>query len=209
MKRLSALLLTGLGVSCIVCSVYAQFDEERERPERRPPEGREGRMGGDQGREQGLSRFLANPMLMERLGITEEQIQTLKKKSVEIEKKLIDLQAEMKKAEIDRRELMSAKDIDEAALMASVEKLGKLRIEVEKLRIKQKLLVKSVLTPEQMAQVTQMMQRRKGGGREQMMRERRERMERHERDGEGGHVGPWIRREGERPMREGEARDHE
>ncbi len=170
------------------------------------PEGREwqgrgimrgGRMDGEGGGPEGLLlRALERPEVVAALGLSEETVQTLKAAAHEQSVAMIDLRAEMEKTALEQARLLAQPQVDEAAVMAAVEKLGALRIDAAKRQVRQVLLIKQLLTPEQLAKVREFAQRRREGadggprapgGRERMEqgRERREKARR-DRDNQGG-----------------------
>ena len=107
-----------------------------------------------------FGRMAENPELREKLGITDEQIQALRNKSFEFRKKQVDLRAELEKAGMDQARLMMEDDPDEDAIMAAVEKAGATKTALAKLQVRQMLLVKKTLTPDQVAAIREIMHER-------------------------------------------------
>ena len=87
---------------------------------------------------------------------------------------------------LEQASLLTGKEVDEAAVMAAVEKAGKARTEIAKLRVKAILMLKETLTDEQREQVHKMMAERFRGRR----KERREGMERFRAAGRGRRRDP-------------------
>ena len=69
----------------------------------------------------------------------------LKAKSIELRKATIQLNAKRELAGLQQVELLSADKIDEKALMAAVEKTGRIQTEFAKLRIKQLIMIKKAV----------------------------------------------------------------
>jgi hypothetical protein len=111
--------------------------------------------GGDQGMM--IMRMLANPKVLEEAGISTAQADKLKAALKEVEEKMIDLDASIKKASLTQAELMSKLLADAQSspkeLMATVEKIGDLRTEQAKLQIQRLVAIRENLTPDQIAKV--------------------------------------------------------
>ena len=111
--------------------------------------------GGDQGAM--IMRMLANPNVLTEAGISEDQANKLKAALKEIEIKMIDLEAEIKKASLEQTEhmakLLSETPVSSKNLMDIVEKIGELRTEQAKLQIKRLIVIREILTPDQIAKV--------------------------------------------------------
>lgn len=147
------------------------FEEEGSSSHRRErrQDVRRGQHGGDRsgghkggrGNWQGmvLNRILHHPEMAEKIGLSQEQVQALKKKIMDIQKRMIKLRAEMEIAGMEQAELMSASTINEKALLAAVEETGEIRTQMAKLQVKQLLLVKSSLSAEQIENVKKMMRK--------------------------------------------------
>jgi hypothetical protein len=118
----------------------------------------ERRMGGEGG-DQGMMimRMLANPKVLEEAGISTAQADKLKAALKEVEEKMIDLDASIKKASLTQAEQMSKLLADAQSspkeLMATVEKIGDLRTEQAKLQIQRLVAIRENLTPDQIAKV--------------------------------------------------------
>lgn len=104
-----------------------------------------------------VSRLVANSELAARAGLTEEQTTKLKDGLFDLKQKGIELKAQVELAGMEQAKLMTAKEIDEGALMKAVEKAGELRTEQAKLRVKGLVLMKKTLKPEQAEQIRNMM----------------------------------------------------
>jgi len=109
-------------------------------------------------KENWIMKIIHNRKIGEQLGVSEEQRTQIKQARLALEKELIDVRAELEKAGLDQVALLQAEKIDEDALMAAVERTGEIRTRAGKLRMKQYLAVRKVLTPEQLEKAKTMMQ---------------------------------------------------
>jgi len=105
-----------------------------------------------------LGKILGNPKAVSEIGLSEEQIKTLKDSMEEMKKQHESFQKQLKEAGLEQAKKMMGDSVDEAAIMAAVEKAGNIRIEMAKARIKHMLLVKKTLKPEQIAKIREMVQ---------------------------------------------------
>jgi len=130
--------------------------------------------GGEEPDAEGMIMGILNsPAMARELGLTDEQIEPLKSGLFELRGKEIELKAQMEKAGLEQARLMTEKDVDEAAVMAAVEKAGAIRTEMAKLRVRGLLLVKRHISPEQIERI-------RGAFRDKM----RERFRQHREGGE-------------------------
>lgn len=132
-------------------------------------EGREGRLGGPVmgpggGEEAMVARVLSNPKVAEKLGLSQEQVKTLTEKLDAVRKEIATLQIDLEGVSIQQAHLLTAtQTVDEAAVMAAVEKTGEIRTKIAKLMIQQLLTVKKTLTPEQIEKARAMIRERFSG----------------------------------------------
>lgn len=171
MKRYCAVLIGGIaGLSLAWCS-WAQSTDGIGAGGMPPPMGEDGGRPGMHGKqlrggpggeapEGAIARFIMNAKLAEEIGLTKEQVTSLRTTLDEMKKKEIDLRAEQEKGGIDQAKLMSETTLDEKAIMAAVEKSGKINIELAKLRVQQLLVIRKTLTAEQMEKVKAMIHQR-------------------------------------------------
>ena len=172
-----------------VTTAWAQMGDDAgwgdERPERKGYRGRGGGFGGGrfgkegEGRGQGrrpgmggpggdrqppmemiIAKLLQNPEAREKLGLTEEQANAIKTGSEEIRNQMQELSEKMRTAAEEQVQLLQADTIDEEAVMAAVEKTGDIRTQIAKLRVQGMILVKSILTVEQIAKTREFMRNR-------------------------------------------------
>lgn len=147
--------------------------------------GGEGGMGGEL-QEAMIARILANTKVAQEVGLTEDQIATLRNKLDELRKEEADIRAALEKLGIDQAKLLTEKDLNEEAIMAAVDKLAEKRTALAKLQIKKLILIKKTITPEQMQKIQEILRRHRenmaagGEGKEagQGMGERKEWKER-------------------------------
>jgi Spy/CpxP family protein refolding chaperone len=109
---------------------------------------------GNEGPDEGLIiGLLYQPRAREELGITEEQTSRLQEGLSGVRKQTAELRPQLEQAAMEQARMMTATDVDEAALLAQVEKTGKIRTDIAKLRVKTLLILKTVLTPEQVEKI--------------------------------------------------------
>ncbi len=142
---------------------------------RRGPQG--GRCGHGQG---GPSQFIERLLegeTAEKLELKPNQIKTLKKGIQKLEKQEEKLRDKLQAAGKEQAELLQTEgEVDEVALMKAIEKTGKIRTQMAKLRMQPILLVKKTLTPEQL-QTSRKMMRERMNARRGKRDEHREKME--------------------------------
>jgi hypothetical protein len=148
--------------------------------------------------------MIENPELVERLGLTEEQVSRLKNKGYELRREVVKLKAELELAAMEQARMLTAESVDKAALMAAVEKTGAIRTEIGKRRMLQVLLIKDTLNEDQLRQLREFRRWHARGDRS----EAKERMGGEaERDGIRRRMrerGERVRRErGDRPRHDG------
>ena len=168
----------------------------------RPPrEGAQG-AGGDISMEQGmLGRFLMHPKAAEELGLTPAQVTTLKEQAEPLRTEMESLRKELEQASVEQAKLLTGGSVEEDALMAAVEKTAAVRLKMAKLAMKQLLLVKRTLSPEQVAKARELMRERlarRGPEGGEAVR-KGENMRRHMQEGEGSALP--RERPGQEPQR--------
>jgi len=115
--------------------------------EHRPPMERALGPGGDHGR------WWNNPKVVERLKLTDEQRKAFDGILLAHREKLIDLRANVEKAELEMEPLMSAEPPNEAGILAQIDKVAQARAELEKANARFLLAIRNKLTPEQWKQM--------------------------------------------------------
>jgi Spy/CpxP family protein refolding chaperone len=111
--------------------------------EHRPP--MEKAFGGHDGQ----GRWWNNPKVAEQLKLTEEQRKTFDGILLEHREKLIDLRANLEKAELVLEPLMRDDSPNEARILAQIDKVAQSRAELEKANARFLLAIRAKLTPEQ------------------------------------------------------------
>ncbi len=108
-----------------------------------------------------VMRALNNPEMIEKIGLTAEQVQKLQDALRDMQKQEIKLRSEQELVSLDQAELMTKPEVDEKAVMQTVEQLGKVHTEMAKLQMKRLLLLKKSLTTEQKDKLRALMQERR------------------------------------------------
>lgn len=98
-------------------------------------------------------RLLGNAELCKNLQLSAEQIATIKAKLAELKKAEAKLNGEVEAAAMEQTKEMVKDSVSEEAVMAAIEKIGGIRIQLAKLHAKRMLVLKQNLTPEQMAKI--------------------------------------------------------
>ena len=115
-----------------------------------------------------LGKIATNPKVAEKLGISEEQTTAINNAITQYQDQHKSLAQEMKAAVKEQLELLKTETADEGALMTAIEKTGAIRTEIAKLRVKEMLVVKKILSPEQVTKIMAFMKergnKRKNGG---------------------------------------------
>jgi Spy/CpxP family protein refolding chaperone len=107
-----------------------------------------------------LGKIVNNPEKASEIGLTEEQIKILKDSMEETKKQQEVFQKQLKESGIEQAKMMTKDTIDENALFEAVEKAGKIRTEIAKIHIKQMLVVKKTLKPDQIEKIKEMVQKK-------------------------------------------------
>jgi Spy/CpxP family protein refolding chaperone len=98
-------------------------------------------------------RWWNNPKIVEQLKLTDEQRKTFDGIMLEHREKLIDLRANVEKAELEMEPLVGADQPNEARILAQIDKVAQARAELEKANARFLLAIRNKLTPEQWKQV--------------------------------------------------------
>ncbi len=113
----------------------------------RPPMERAFQFDGERGQ------FWNNPRIVEKLKLTDDQRKAMDGILQDHRVTLIDLRANVEKAEIEMEPLMRADDPNETAILAQIDKIAQARAELEKANARFLLAIRSKLTAEQWKQV--------------------------------------------------------
>lgn len=98
-----------------------------------------------------------NPKVAEKIGLSKEQREQLKKLDIEGRAKVRELQAKTREAMELQAKLMKEEKVDEAAVMAAIDELFGCRKEMAKAQTKRLIAMKALLTPEQIAKAADAM----------------------------------------------------
>jgi Spy/CpxP family protein refolding chaperone len=111
--------------------------------------------------------FWNNPKIADRLKLTDDQRKAMDGILQQHRMKLIDLRANVEKAELEMQPLMRADEPNESAILAQIDKIAQARAELEKASARFLLAIRGKLTPDQWKQVQQFREdRRQGWGRD-------------------------------------------
>lgn len=96
-----------------------------------------------------------NPRMAERLKLTDDQRKAMDGILQEHKMTLVDLHANLEKAELEMQPLMKADQPNENAILAQIDKVAQARAELEKANARFLLALRAKLTPDQWKQVQQ------------------------------------------------------
>jgi Spy/CpxP family protein refolding chaperone len=94
-----------------------------------------------------------NPRIVERLKLTDDQRKAMDGILLQHKEKLIDLRADLEKAELAMQPLMGADTPNDAAITAQIDKVVQARAELEKANSRFLLAIRDKLTPDQWKQI--------------------------------------------------------
>ncbi len=113
------------------------------------------------------------PEFVEKLELTDKQRDQVKDLFSGLEKKRIQLRADLQLKKLELREAMDSPDPDEGKVRKLAREMGSIRTNIHLTRIDQKLGLRKILTPEQLKQLRGFgMMRRMMGGTKGKMRQR-------------------------------------
>jgi Spy/CpxP family protein refolding chaperone len=105
------------------------------------------------GSEGGRRGWWNNPRMAERLKLTDDQRKQMDAIMLAHREKLIDLRANLEKAELAMQQLMSADTLNDAAITAQIDKVVQARSDLERTNSRFLLAIREKLTTEQWKQV--------------------------------------------------------
>jgi len=109
---------------------------------------------GPQGEGQGrMSRWWNEPGMVEKLKLTDDQRKSMDQILLEHRETLIDLRANVEKAELAMEPLMKADQPNESGVLAQIDKVAQARAELEKANARFLLAIRGKLTPDQWKQL--------------------------------------------------------
>ena len=95
-----------------------------------------------------ITKLLERPHVVQKLGITDEQVEKIKSQAYATKKQVISLNAERELAQLELNELMDADSVDKDSVVKAVEKVGALNTSLHKARVLEKLNVIEILGKE-------------------------------------------------------------
>jgi protein CpxP len=118
------------------------------------------------GSHDGQGHWWNNPKAIEHLKLTDEQRKTFDGILLAHREKLIDLHANVEKAELEMEPLMRDDQPNEAKILAQIDKVAQARAELEKANARFLLAIRAKLTPEQWKLVQEFRASHEGQGRD-------------------------------------------
>ncbi|MBN1898125.1 MAG: Spy/CpxP family protein refolding chaperone [Spirochaetes bacterium] len=97
--------------------------------------------------------------IVDRLELTDEQVEKLHKIKTETRKMLVDLGAELKKKQIDLQELTFADKVDKGKVKSIVKKINEIKSDIFEKLVDTKIRIWEILTPEQKKDVKKSLMR--------------------------------------------------
>jgi periplasmic protein CpxP/Spy len=107
-----------------------------------------------------FGRWWNNPKMVEKLKLTDDQRKSMDSILQNHREKLIDLRANLEKAEVAMEPLVKADQPNESAVMSQIDKVAQARAELEKANARFLFALRAKLTPEQWKQVQDFRQNR-------------------------------------------------
>jgi Spy/CpxP family protein refolding chaperone len=114
------------------------------------------------GPHEGFGRWWNNPKIAEKLKLTDDQRKAMDQIFQEHREKLVDLRANVEKAEIAMEPLVRADQPNEQAVLAQIDKVAQARAELEKANARFLFALRAKLTPDQWKQVQEFRQNHEG-----------------------------------------------
>lgn len=107
-----------------------------------------------------MLRILESPQLAEQLKITAEQREAITASFKDFDAQIETMRPKLQESLVVQTALLGEAEIEDEKLMSAVEDTWKLRTEIAKLQTRKLLALRSELTPEQLAQATELMNQR-------------------------------------------------
>jgi len=201
-KHIVTTVIAGILVTSMAQADIEGYDGNQEQQRERRQDGKrkrkqDGKQERNKGRKQNrrgrrppmgmmLGRIASNPEVAKKLGISDEQITAIKEAIGKCREQQESLREKMKAAGEEQLKLLKADEVNEEALLNAVEKTGGIRTEIAKLHIKQMLVMKKILSPEQVAKIHEFMKNRGHKDRGKDKGDRGNQRKNRNNDGEGG-----------------------
>jgi len=93
--------------------------------------------------------MVTNPKMAEKIGLSEEQQKKIKEIGKESRNGMDEMRKQLKETMKKQAELLKAEKVDEAAVMAEIDKAFDIRKEMAKRQTRRVIQIKAILTPEQ------------------------------------------------------------
>jgi periplasmic protein CpxP/Spy len=119
----------------------------------------------------GMGRWWDNPKVIERLKLTDDQRKQMDQILLEHREKLIDMRANVEKAELAMEPLVNDDQPNEQAILTQIDRIAQARAELEKANARFLLAIRAKLTPDQFKELKSWREDR--GERMQRWRDRR------------------------------------
>jgi len=113
--------------------------------------GMHGPKGCFEGPQDPIVQMVNCPKFAEKVGLTEEQKAKIKEVAASSKESQKTLRRQLRDSMEKQADLLEAEKIDEAAVMAEIDKAFEVRKEMAKIQTKRIIAIKSILTPEQIA----------------------------------------------------------
>jgi len=155
MKKVAWISAAAVAVFMAGMGEAGQGPAPRVEPERR---GAGGAMDGE-GR---ILRLLDSAKFAKEAGVSQAQIAEIKAKLEVLRKDQSDLRAELEQAGLEQAKLISDRSVNEELLLAAVDKTSSVHAKIARNRIKQLLVVRKILKPEQAEKLYGMIEQRMG-----------------------------------------------
>jgi Spy/CpxP family protein refolding chaperone len=159
MRRIGAwLVVAGLVGTMASMGAWAQAPEgnpagQRPRGPRNGQQTMRMQPGAGWMQEMAVARILNDAKAIADVGLSDDQVKALKDSADQLKTKRDDLQKQLTELETQQNKLMEEATVDEKAVLADLEKISQLRLELDKLRFQHLILIKKTLTPEQSAKI--------------------------------------------------------
>lgn len=114
------------------------------------------------GPHEGFGRWWNNPKIVEKLKLTDDQRKAMDQIFQDHREKLVDLRANVEKAEIEMEPLVRADQPNEQSVLAQIDKVAQARAELEKANARFLFALRAKLTPDQWKQVQEFRQNHEG-----------------------------------------------
>ncbi len=124
--------------------------------------GPRGPRGGEMFNMDMIARVVQNPQVAEKLGLTAEQTAKLAELKTTNRAATSETQKKIRAAMGKQTELLKAEKVDEAAIMALIDEVFELRKAIAKEQMKKVISVRTILTPEQITKVREVMKEMRG-----------------------------------------------